>query len=278
MPEKRFFLARADFSPSAVGRYTAVSAQKRSKSRTKPRRPAPKKKPAPVATQPAGPVLVDLTKQVDDITSFVDAEGRAGLLAATMEGLYRTFDETRGWEKIKIDGYEPAGRVFSVSTHKKSPNRIFAGTKQGLYISDDGGSSWQKVERGLEDATVKSIAQDPRDPDLIILGTNQFVYRSTNGGRTWSKRGGGLVAGDYTSVVINPANPDEVILAEYSRGGVYRSIDKGHMWERIDKELPSDRVWTVIFDPFERDRIYAGSFSSGVYVLTIQRRASDASQ
>jgi hypothetical protein len=86
------------------------------------------------------------------------------------------------------------------------------------------------------------------------------------------------VAGDYTSVVINPANPDEVIVADYSRGGVYRSIDKGHMWERIDKELPSDRVWTIIFDPFERDRIYAGSFSSGVYVLTIQRGASSVSQ
>jgi photosystem II stability/assembly factor-like uncharacterized protein len=276
--EKGFFLAGADFSPSAVGRYTAVAAQGRSKSRSKSRKPAPKKKPAPVIAEPAGPALIDLTKQVDDITSFVDAEGRTGLFAATMDGLYRTFDETGGWEKIEIDGYDPAGRVFSVSTHKKAPNRIFAGTKQGLYISDDGGSSWQHVERGPDDATVKAIAQDPRDPDLIILGTNQFIFRSTNGGRTWSKRGGGLVAGDYTSVVINPANPDEVIVADYSRGGVYRSIDKGHMWERIDKELPSDRVWTIIFDPFERDRIYAGSFSSGVYVLTIQRGAAHSSQ
>jgi photosystem II stability/assembly factor-like uncharacterized protein len=276
--EKGPQLAQADFSTSAVGRYQMVAAQRRSKPKRKARRPAPKKKPAPVVTEPAGPTLVDLTMQVDDITSFVDSEGRTGLLAAAMDGLYRTFDETKGWEKLSIDGYEPSGRVFSVSTHKRSPSRIFAGTKRGLYISDDGGSSWAHVGRGLEDATVKSIAQDPRDPDLIILGTNQFVYRSTNGGRSWTRRGGGLIAGDFTSVVINPANPDEVIVADYSRGGVYRSTDKGYMWERIDKELPSDRVWTITFDPFERDRVYAGSFSSGVYVLTIQRGAANSSQ
>jgi hypothetical protein len=96
------------------------------------------------------------------------------------------------------------------------------------------------------------------------------------------RRGGGIPAGDYTSVVINPANPDEVVVAEYSRGGIYRSLDKGYSWERIDSlpegELPTNRIWTLAFDPFERDRIYAGSFSSGVYVLTIQRGATNSSQ
>jgi photosystem II stability/assembly factor-like uncharacterized protein len=277
-PQKGFFLAQADYSTSTVRRYQTVAAQSRSKPRSKARKPAPKKKPAPVVAQPAGPVLVELTRQVDGITSFVDAEGRTGLFAATMDGLYRTYDETKGWEKIIIDGYEPSGRVFSVSTSKKSAGRILAGTRQGLFISDNGGASWMHIERGPDNATVKSIAQDPRNPDLIILGTNQFVYRSTNGGRTWDRRGGGLVAGDFTSVVINPANPDEVIVADYSRGGVYRSTDRGYVWERIDKELPSNRVWTLIFDPFDRDRIYAGSFSSGVYVLTIQKGATSSSQ
>ncbi|HKG22051.1 MAG TPA: hypothetical protein VKC34_09140, partial [Blastocatellia bacterium] len=161
----------------------------------------------------------------------------------------------------------------SVSTHKDSPNKIFAGTNRGLYVSNDGGSTWDAIERGPNDIAVKAIAQDPRDPGLILLGTSQFIYRSTNGGRTWVRRGGGLQAGDYTSVVINPANPDEIMVAEYSRGGIYRSTDKGYSWERIDTELPSNRVWTLMFDPFDQDRVYAGSFSGGVYVLTFQRGA-----
>jgi hypothetical protein len=78
--------------------------------------------------------------------------------------------------------------------------------------------------------------------------------------------------------VISPTNPDEVMAAEYSKGGVYRSTDKGYTWERVDVELPSNRVWTLTFDPFDRDRVYAGSFSSGVYVFTIQNRAANTAQ
>ena len=215
-----------------------------------------------------------LTKEVDDITSVADAEGRVGLLAATMDGLYRTFNELKGWEKVTITGYDPAGRVFSISTHKDTPRKIFAGTKQGLFVSNDGGDSWQHIDRGPTDVSVKAIAQDPRDAQLVIIGTNQYIFRSTNGGRTWVRRGGGLPSGDFTSVVISPTNPDEVMAAEYSKGGVYRSTDKGYIWERVDVELPSNRVWTLMFDPFDRQRVYAGSFSSGVYVFTIQQRAS----
>lgn len=281
-------------SPSAVGRFVSVpasmtSAPQRSKAATK--KPVEKKKPVqskkkerPVVepAPPAGPMMMELTKQVDDITSFVDGEGRRGLLAATMDGLYRTMDESRGWEKIGLPGYDWNGRVYSVSTHKDTPKRIFVGTKQGLYISGDGGATWEHVDRGPSDMSVKAIAQDPRDAQTILLGTNQFVFRSTNNGRTWVRRGGNLPAGDFTSVVFNPLNPDEVMAAEYSKGGIYRSTDKGYSWERLDSiggsELPTNRVWTITFDPFERDRVYAGSFSSGVYVLTFQRGARSSSQ
>jgi photosystem II stability/assembly factor-like uncharacterized protein len=124
--------------------------------------------------------------------------------------------------------------------------------------------------------SVKAIAQDPRDAQLVIIGTSQYIFRSTNGGRTWVRRGGGLPAGDFTSVVISRTNPDEVMVSDYSHGGVFRSTDKGYYWERVDAELPSNRVWTLTFDPFERDRVYLGSFSSGVYVFTIQNRASSS--
>jgi photosystem II stability/assembly factor-like uncharacterized protein len=127
--------------------------------------------------------------------------------------------------------------------------------------------------------SVKSIAISARDPYVILVGTNQYVFRTTNGGRTWTRRGGGLPGGDFTSVVINPDNPSEMLVAEYARGGVYRSTDTGYSWERIDRgELPSNRVWTVAFDPFDGRRAYAGSFSSGVYVLTMQQTAFDGAR
>jgi photosystem II stability/assembly factor-like uncharacterized protein len=283
--KKRSRRASNEWSPASVGRYETVPASKRShiqkssriQKSKKPARKQSAKKEKPIVQPPiAG--LVQLTKEVDDITSFADESGRMGLLAATLDGLYRTFDETKGWERVSIDGYDATGRVFSVSTHKDTPRKIFVGTKQGLFISGDGGATWQHADRGPSDMSVKAIAQDPRDAQLVIVGTNQYIFRSTNGGRTWARRGGGLPSGDFTSVVISPTNPDEVMASEYSKGGVYRSTDKGYNWERVDVELPSNRVWTLTFDPFDRDRAYAGSFSSGVYVFTIQHRAANTAQ
>ena len=280
----------ADIMPAsrALGRYQAVPAalvasqKSRAPKKSSQHRAPKKEKKVAAPAEPLGPPAFELTRQVDDITSFSDAEGHRGLLAATMDGLYRTFDEAKGWEKVVLGSYDPNGRVYSVSTHKDAPKRILVGTKEGLYISDDGGATWLHVDRGPSDMSVKAIAQAPNDPQTILLGTNQNIFRSTNGGRTWVRRGGGLPAGDFTSVVFNPANPDEVMVAEYSQGGVYRSTDKGYSWERLDAasgaELPTTRIWTLSFDPFERDRVYAGSFSSGVYVLTFQRGAANASK
>ena len=268
-------------STSAVGRYETVSISKQK--RTQKSRPAAQKRGAkkekPKPEPELEPGSVQLTRQVDSLTSFADEGGRVGLLAAAMDGLYRTFDDSRGWQKVEIEGYPSSAAVFSVSTHRDTPRKILAGTKAGLFISNDAGNTWSHVDRGPSDMSVKAIAQDPRDAQIVIVGTNQCIFRSTNGGRTWVRRGGGLPAsGDFTSVVINPVNPDEVMAAEYSRGGVYRSTDKGYIWERVDTELPSNRVWTLTFDPFDKDRVYLGSFSSGVYVFTIQNRANATGQ
>lgn len=266
-------------SSSVIGRYQTVAVQKKSSGKTQSRKPAAKKPVAEAAEeQPMGPALFTLNKQVDGIAEFVDSEGRTVLLAATSDGLYKTLDETRGWEKVYISGYDSYGRVFSISTHKGIPGKIYIGTRQGLYVSTDFAATWTYLDKGPTDATVKAISQAANDPDNILIGTNQFVYRSTNGGKTWIKKGGGLPAGDYTAAIINPYKSDEMMVAEYSKGGIYRSRDKGVSWEKIDGELPSSRVWALTFDPFERDRVYAGSFSSGVYILTIQKGATVSGQ
>jgi photosystem II stability/assembly factor-like uncharacterized protein len=251
--------------------HPAVSQHSRQSSVSKSKKTQPKPAPPPA---PTGPPMLELSSQVDDITGLVDDQGRLVLYAAAMDGLYKTVDETKGWEKVVVGDYDPKGRVFAVSVNKKAPNTILVGTRQGLFMSHDSGTTWDHVDRGPSDMSVKSIAQDPRDPNLIIVATNQFVYRSTNGGRSWVLRGGGLTAGDYSCVTFNPANPDEVMVSEYSTGGVYRSTDKGYTWDRIDAGLPSTRVWTLTFDPFEPNRLFAGSFSSGVYVLTIEHSAT----
>src|SRR5262249_31699586 len=75
----------------SVGRYQTIPVQKRtsasSKSKGKPRAKTEQKKPGFFDAVPLAPGFVELNKQVDDISSFVDQDGRRGLLAATMSGL-----------------------------------------------------------------------------------------------------------------------------------------------------------------------------------------------
>src|SRR4029079_3652787 len=111
---------------STLGRFEAVPAQRKSShSTSKPKSraaaPSQKKKPAPKAEPTVVSPFSTLTKEVDDITSFVNSEGHRGLVAAAIDGLYRTFDETKGWERVSIPGSEQDSRVYSVATHSEMP-------------------------------------------------------------------------------------------------------------------------------------------------------------
>src|SRR5262245_817831 len=195
---------RASGPGSAYSAHPAVSQHSRQTTRSKPKKTEPKPPPPP---QPAGPLLVELTSQVDDITGVVDDQGRLVLYAAAMDGLYKTVDESKGWEKVAVGDYDPKGRVFAVSVSKKAQTRILIGTRHVLFMSHGAGATLDHVGRGQRDMSVKFIAPVARYPNVIIVATNQYGYRSTNGGRSWVLRGGGLIAGDYSCVTFTPANP-----------------------------------------------------------------------
>jgi photosystem II stability/assembly factor-like uncharacterized protein len=250
-------------SEHAVGAFAAQ------RSRPARQKPAPKRGKPRVKTPPAptGPPLVTLEMQVNHFTRFVDAEGKKWLLAATATGLFRTLDPDKGWEQIKTDGLAiPLGTVAASDV---DPQRtIFLGTARGLALSRDFGVTWERVGRGPDEESVKSIVQDPRDPNTIYVGCRGALFKSTDGGRSWRRRGGGLPGGDITVVTLDPRDPDTIYAGDYLVGGIYRSRDRAESWERLDSGLPSARVWALAPDPFDPGRLYAGSFSGGVYVFT----------
>jgi len=259
-------------------RYLQAEPQSRSRSSAKQKNKAQ----APGATSRSrsktivekGPQLVDLNVPVLEITSTND--GKDGLLAAAWNGLYRTYDGSKGWEKIRITGYD--GRVMTVATSKNAPQTIYAGTLRGLFLSRDGGKEWQQLslDPDAQDAIIQSLLIDPGNPEIVYACTRGAFYLSSDGGKSWNRRGGGMPYGDYSVVRVNPKN-SEIIVGEQMHGGIYRSVDKGASWRRIDSNLPSARIWAVTFDPFNDDRAFIGSFAGGVYVLSRSPLASAGS-
>lgn len=229
--------------------------------------PKPEKIIDPVTGQELIPVLNEkikiLVRTEDD---------KNGLLAGTDSGLYRTYDLTKGWEKITF-GEGINHSVFAMAASPLVPGTIWVGTAtSGVIVSRDNGETWEKLGGAPENVPISSIVIDPKRPNYIYVGSIHSLYLSRDGGRTWQRRGGNLPLGNYTSILIDPRNSDEVLVSSAleNDGGVYYSKDAGMNWKRVDSKelkLPSRRVWMMAFDPNDADRIYAGTHSSGVYVI-----------
>ena len=69
------------------------------------------------------------------------------------------------------------------------PDRVFCGTfDAGLFRSDDGGDSFERVGTDVIDDAVMSLANNPHDPDEVWAGTEPSrIYRSTDGGSSWEE-------------------------------------------------------------------------------------------
>ena len=261
-----------------------------------PKKPAPKRalaqkgkpaaKPAVVAPPvPTGPVLIPaLTTEKIKVLTFTE-DGKNGMIAGTDKGLFRTYDISKGWEKIPL-GDGVSDNIFEVYISAKKPGSIWIGTAaSGVLVSNDDGQTWQKINGIPQDVPISSIAIDPNNTHRVYVGTTQAFYVSRDGGNSWIRRGGNLPLGNFTSILINPMNSDEIYLSSSleSDGGIFYSSDAGMKWKRIDSKempLPSRRVWSMAFDPQDSNRIFAGSHSAGVY--RIERRqettSADAAQ
>lgn len=210
-----------------------------------------------------------LTERVKSLSRTED--GRNGFFAGTDRGLYRSYDVSKGWERLNL-GAGVSGSVLAIYVNPKAPQRIYVGTASaGLLISEDGGRTWTRNESVPREVPISVITGDPTRPERVFVGTLQTFYVSRDGKR-FIRRGGNLPLGNYTSVVVNPSSPDEVVIgsALESDGGFFYSGDGGWTWSRIDtkdQRLPSRRIWTMAIDPVNPNRILAGTHSSGIYVI-----------
>ena len=265
--------------------WAAVTAPKKPAVRRAPAKKgkavAAKKPAAKVAAKTATTAKVEeaakpLPKTIDALTERVNQlipthDGKNGMYAATDTGLYRTYDVSKGWERLAFSENLDK-QALTVAVSDKMPERIWVGTaKSGVLSSADNGKTW-KQEAGVQAvAPISRIEVDPQRPDSVYVGTKQTFYLTRDGGKEWQRRGGGLPMGDYVSILINPRNPNEIIVgsALEIRGGAYRSMDAGMTWERfdqVDANIPSRRVWALAFDPRNQNRILIGSHSAGIYI------------
>jgi photosystem II stability/assembly factor-like uncharacterized protein len=115
---------------------------------------------------------------------------------------------------------------------------LWLGAHTGLFRSEDGGRSWQKVTLSAKHAhlDVMAIALDPKDPAILYVGTHEAgAFKSSDGGTTWAAINTGLAGLDVHGLAADPTAPGKLHAAVRDKGeGIYRTTDGGTKWTRVD--------------------------------------------
>jgi len=189
----------------------------------------------------------------------------AGLSLAELLGLRLSAQYAATWRQT---GGPSGGKINALLVDAQNPSVVYAGTDGGVFISRDGGATWQHSSSGLlGDPSVQALAVDARAaPDRkLYAGTRSGVYRSDDNGQTWSKANEGLTQELVLSLAIDAADPS--ILYAGTATKLFRSTNGGDSWEESHKGLPAAGVWSLIAHPHSSNVVYAGT-DQGVYKTT----------
>ena len=157
----------------------------------------------------------------------------------------------------------PGDTVNALALDPRDPKVLYAGAREGLFKSTDGGDTWKQVP-GL-DLTVLAVAVDPKAPVVVYAGAwNAGLHKSTDGGATWKQlraRSGYDVSGQLSVdvVAIDPANTKNLMFSS-----LFRSSDAGADFGDLGGQFPcgSRDVHAIAYHPARPAVVYAGGTSS----------------
>ncbi|MEE9362129.1 MAG: hypothetical protein V3U92_05975 [Cellulophaga sp.] len=133
-------------------------------------------------TQNGGNTWVDVTKNlkglpagswIPQIKASNKNKGEALLIANDYRRFnytpyaYKTTNYGKTWERI-VDKNDVQSYTLSIIEDPKNANLLFLGTDDGLYISFNAGTKWQKWKEGFPTVSTKDLAIHEREEDLII--------------------------------------------------------------------------------------------------------------
>ena len=97
-------------------------------------------------------------------------------------GIYKSSDRGETWQEVN-NGL-PTKNVDVIQASPTRQGLLFVGTDQGVFRSDDGGSSWQGPILAGE---VHSLLIDPVEANSIFAGTEAGLFWSPDGGVSWQR-------------------------------------------------------------------------------------------
>jgi len=204
------------------------------------------------------------------------------------DGVWKSTDAGRSWRNV---GLKDTRHIARVRVHPANPDLVYVAAQghawgpnpeRGIFRSQDGGKTWQKVLFVDDNTGASDLAMDPANPRILYAGFWQVIrrpwemvsggpgsslWKSTDGGDTWKKLSEGLPEEllGRIGVAASGALPGRVwaIIEAKKRGGLYVSEDFGEKWKLVnDEHKIRERAWYyswVYADPKNAETIYVMS-------------------
>jgi photosystem II stability/assembly factor-like uncharacterized protein len=204
------------------------------------------------------------------------------------DGLYKSVDAAKTWRRVGLAGVWSISRI---AIDPLDPRHVVVGAfgdpfkdspDRGVYVTFDGGATWNKTLYLSSSSGASDVAIDPRDPSVVYAGMWHFrrvpwtftsggadggLFKSTDGGRTWKKlTGNGLPTG-YTGrigLAIAPSRPNRIFALIEAKGGIlWRSDDGGAHWTMTSSDTLVDQrpfyFTHIAVDPRNPNHVFAVS-------------------
>jgi photosystem II stability/assembly factor-like uncharacterized protein len=157
----------------------------------------------------------------------------------------------RVWALMTAEGDGTSGLYQADAPGQEGwlPCRDYYCAGNGLYRSDDGGTTWERVK---DDPNFfqrpwyyTHVVADPSDPDVVYT-MNTSLWKSTDGGGTFGRIE--LPHGDAHALWIDPANPRRMING--NDGGATVTLNGGRTWSSVENQPTSSLYNASVDDDF----------------------------
>ena len=184
-------------------------------------------------------------------------------------GIYRSDDGGDHWQHMGLDA---SWHIGEISVHPNNPDIVLVAvmgkfwspsTFKGIFRTEDGGKSWEKVLYVNENSRANDVVFAPGNPNIAyatiwenhpdtslresVCGPNSGVYKSTDGGKSWKRTSQGLPNGERTGrmgLAVSYTDEDKayVLVDNLNKSDrtkaaeIYRTVDGGNNWSRTHEE------------------------------------------
>ena len=209
----------------------------------------------------AGAVWIPMGPWGGQINSLAGAPLNPDVLFSAGNELFKTRDGGVSWERVPVAQGLQLRCVAVAGAGDETVAVATAGRKYPLYVSPDGGDTWEQVsDDAFADNEVYWLCftSDTAPGRLLVACTSEGILVSQNGVTDWNEAGQGIP--EYVTPVFftcsAPGKPRYFFACD-QEGRVYRSEDLSSGWEAVQVSDAPVKVYRVAVQWDDREQVWA---------------------